>query len=80
MSEEKEQVVKVVEDKAGTIDKMLGKIVSRKLFVFFIASLFYIFSIGDGGVTFDSWLTVALVYIGMQGIADIAKKWKYGKN
>ena len=53
-------------------DKMISKIMSRKLLVWATttALLFY------DKVTSEEWIAIALAYIGSQGIADIAAKWK----
>ena len=32
-----------------------------------------------GMLTGDQWVAVSLAYIGLQGAADIASKWKHGK-
>ena len=57
------------------LDKMLGKWASRKLFVWGTATAF----LGLGMLASDDWVAVSLAYIGLQGAADIASKWKHGK-
>ena len=32
-----------------------------------------------GSLTSSDWVAVSLAYIGLQGAADIAAKWKHGK-
>ena len=57
------------------LDKMLGKCASRKLIVWGTATAF----LGLGMLASDDWVAVSLAYIGLQGAADIASKWKHGK-
>lgn len=56
----------------GLIDNKLNKWLSRKLLVFGLSTLFLLLNY----VTGDQWIAVALGYIGVQGIADIASTWK----
>ena len=46
------------------LDRLLSKLVSRKLMVWLQS--------GD-------WVAISLAYIGIQGLADIAREWKHGK-
>jgi hypothetical protein len=57
------------------LDKVLGKWASRKLIVWGTATAF----LGFGMLASDDWVAVSLAYIGLQGAADIASKWKHGK-
>ena len=57
------------------LDKMLGKWASRKLIVWGTTTAF----LGLGMLASDDWVAVSLAYIGLQGAADIASKWKHGK-
>ena len=59
----------------AVVDQALSKVVSRKFTVFSLAPLFLYL----GQVSGDQWVAVALGYIGIQGIADIATQWKHGK-
>jgi hypothetical protein len=52
------------------VDRLMGKIISRK---------FTVFSLATGSITGEQWVAISLGYIGMQGIADIATQWKFGK-
>ena len=54
------------------LDKALLRWTSRKLLVWLTTSVFLVYDI----VTSEQWVAVALVYIGTQGAADIASKWK----
>ena len=60
---------------AGKIDKLLGKWASRKLIVWGASTVL----LPLGMLTGDQWVAVSLAYIGLQGAADIASKWKHGK-
>ena len=58
------------------IDKFLGRWTSRKLMVWGAATAFLAFDqLGP-----DEWVAVSLAYIGIEGIADIATRWKHGDN
>ena len=59
------------------LDSLLSKIVSRKLMVWLTATGFMLtetlpLQSGD-------WVAISLAYIGIQGLADIAREWKHGK-
>ena len=56
----------------GFFDIITEKLVSRKLLVWVVSSSFLAF----GKITPDEWAAISLGYIGMEGIADIATKWK----
>lgn len=54
------------------IDKTLQRWTSRKLFVWACATGLLLGKFLTG----DEWVAIALVYLGSQGLADIASKWK----
>ena len=57
------------------IDKFLERRSSRKLMVWGAATAFLTFDkLGP-----DEWVAVSLAYIGIEGLADIAARWKHGK-
>mgnify|MGYP000995239497 FL=1 len=56
-------------------DRLMGKVISRKFTVFSLATLFLYL----GSITGEQWVAISLGYIGIQGIADIATQWKFGK-
>jgi hypothetical protein len=58
------------------IDRFMGKIISRKFTVFSLATVFLYL----GSITGDQWVAISLGYIGIQGVADIATQWKFGKD
>ena len=57
------------------VDKLMGKVIYRKFTVFSLATIFLYL----GSITGEQWVAISLGYIGMQGIADIATQWKFGK-
>ena len=62
-------------DKKGKLDIMLSKLLSRKLLVWVTATA-ALFVIGpDFG---DNWTSIALAYLGVEGLADIATRFKAG--
>jgi|TARA_R110000851_G_scaffold243879_1_gene396683 hypothetical protein len=54
------------------VDKSLNKFISRKLLVWLTATSF----LYTGYITNEQWVALALAYVGVQGFADIAVKWK----
>lgn len=58
--------------KAGVLDQVQEKVVSRKLLVFIAATSLMIWSSLDP----DTWAMIAAMYIGGQSVIDIAKVWK----
>ena len=58
------------------IDKFLERWTSRKLMVWGTATAFLALDkLGP-----DEWVAVSLAYIGIEGLADIATRWKHGDN
>jgi hypothetical protein len=58
----------------GVLDRIMYKLVSRKLLTFLTATGLMIWS----DLTSDTWGLIAMVYIGSQGAVDIMKVYKYG--
>lgn len=56
------------------LDKFLGRWTSRKLMVWTFATGFLAFD----KITPDEWVALSLAYIGIEGLADIATRWKHG--
>jgi len=58
------------------VDKILNKLLSRKLMVWITATSFMFLD----AVPLDSsdWVAISLAYIGLEGLADIAARWKHG--
>jgi hypothetical protein len=57
----------------GLVDLITEKFVSRKLLVWVTSTIL----LGMGSITPDEWTAIALGYIGIEGVADIAAKWKF---
>ena len=55
-------------------DKVLGKLISRKLLVFLTATGLMAYSNLDS----ETWGMIAVVYIGSQGAIDAVKTWRHG--
>ena len=56
------------------MDTYLARWTSRKLMVWTAATTFLAF----GKLGPDEWVAVSLAYIGIEGLADIATRWKHG--
>jgi hypothetical protein len=56
----------------GKIDKFLGKWASRKLLVFFIATILSFV----GNINSADWTYIAVAYIGSQALVDLMSKYK----
>ncbi len=70
--EVQEEMDKAEKEGVGLIDVLSEKILSRKLLVWIVATVF----LGFGKITPDEWMSISLGYIGIQGVADLATKWK----
>ena len=57
-------------------DKLLNKLMSRKLMVWLTATGLML----TQTVPLESsdWVAISLAYIGLEGLADIATRWKHG--
>lgn len=62
--------------RAGLVDRIIGKVISRKFTVFLTATGLMLWS----DLTSDTWGMIAIVYIGSQGVIDAALSWKHGKD
>ena len=56
----------------GLVDLVTEKFVSRKLLVWVTATVM----LGMGNITPDEWTAITLGYVGIEGMADLAVKWK----
>lgn len=74
MKKEVKQELKEKENERGVLDIITAKAISRKLLVWVTASIF----LGFGKITPDEWTAISLGYVGIEGFADIATKWKFG--
>ena len=61
------------EDK-GMLDAVQGKLISRKLLVFAVATALMYFS----DLTSETWGMIAITYIGGQTAIDFATAWRNG--
>jgi hypothetical protein len=72
MKKEVKKELKEQENDRGVIDIITAKAISRKLLVWITASVF----LGLGKITPDEWTAISLGYVGVEGFADLAVKWK----
>ena len=63
--------------KKGYLDQLQEKVVSRKLLVFIVASVFLALNFG---LDADTWGWIALMYIGTQGAIDAVKVYRGDRN
>jgi len=56
-------------------DRLLEKLMSRKLMVWLTATGLLAYS----DLTSSDWVAISLVYIGTEGLADIASRWRHGR-
>ena len=57
-------------------DKLLNKLVSRKLMVWLTATGLMLTNTVP--LHSEDWVAISLAYIGIQGLGDIAAHWKHG--
>jgi hypothetical protein len=62
-------------EKLGLLDKIIGRVISRKFFVFLTATGLLVCSMLDP----DTWGMIAMIYIGGQTVIDAAISWKHGR-
>lgn len=61
----------------GVVDIITEKAISRKLLVWIVSTVM----LALNKLTPDEWTAISLGYVGIEGIADIAIKWRgAGKN
>ena len=56
-------------------DRLLEKLMSRKLMVWLTATGLLAYS----DLTSSDWVAISLVYIGTEGLADIASRLRHGR-
>ena len=61
--------------KLGILDKIMGRLISRKFFVFLTATGLLAYNFLDA----NTWGMIAMIYIGGQTVIDAAISWKHGK-
>ena len=59
------------------LDRALNKLVSRKLMVWLTATGLMLTETVP--LHSEDWVAISLAYIGIQGLGDIAVKWKHGE-
>ena len=74
IAERVKEAIKKNEGKGSILDRILGKVVSRKLLVFATATVL----LAQYGLDPDTWGMIAIVYIGGQSVIDAAKTWRHG--
>jgi len=62
--------------KNQVLDRVLNKLISRKLMVWLTATAFMFTE--STPLQSEDWVAISLAYIGIQGLADIAAKWRHG--
>ena len=62
-------------NKLGLIDRVMGRLISRKFFVFLTATAL----LGYNYLDANTWGMIAMIYIGGQTVIDAAISWKHGK-
>tara|TARA_R110000824_G_scaffold89350_1_gene219137 strand:- start:134 stop:466 length:333 start_codon:yes stop_codon:yes gene_type:complete len=73
--EKVKEIAKKASTKNSLLDKMLGKVISRKLLVFVTATVL----LAQYGLDPDTWGMIAIVYIGGQSVVDTMKMWRHGR-
>lgn len=58
------------------LDQGLNKLLSRKLMVWTTATYLMLFT---ASLQSEDWVAISLAYIGLEGLADIATRWRHGK-
>jgi|TARA_R110001599_G_scaffold71320_7_gene199139 hypothetical protein len=64
----------IPKESLGAIDLIVGRVISRKFFVFLTATGLLTWSNLDS----DTWGMIAMIYIGGQTVIDAAVAWKHG--
>ena len=71
----KEAQALVKGEKLGLLDRIVGRIISRKFFVFLTATGLLAWA----GLDSETWGMIAMIYIGGQSVIDAAIAWRHGK-
>jgi succinate-acetate transporter protein len=59
------------------LDTALNKVMSRKLMVWGTATIFMFMDTVP--LASEDWVAISLAYIGIEGLADIASRWRHGR-
>ena len=77
VKEEIKQEISTKNNVRGVVDIITEKAISRKLLVWVVSTVM----LALNKLTPDEWTAISLGYVGIEGIADIAIKWRgAGKN
>lgn len=68
----KETEIERVIPQGGVLDRILEKAISRKLLVWLTATVF----MGFQFITGAEWIQICLLYIGIQGLADMVIEYR----
>jgi len=58
------------------LDSILSKLISRKLMVWMTATSLMLMEVVP--LQSSDWVAISLAYIGVEGLADIATRWRHG--
>ena len=58
------------------LDNILSKLISRKLMVWVTATTLMLLDAVP--LASSDWVAISLAYIGIEGLADIATRWRHG--
>ena len=58
------------------LDQGINKLLSRKLMVWSTATYLMLFT---ASLSSSDWVAISLAYIGIEGLADIATRWRHGR-
>ena len=75
IAERVKEAIKKNEGKGSILDRIVGKVVSRKLLVFATATVL----LAQYGLDPDTSGMIAIEYIGGQSVIDAAKTWRHGR-
>ena len=75
IAERVKEAIKKNEGKGSILDRIVGKVVSRKLLVFATATVL----LAQYGLDPDTWGMIAIVYIGGQSVIDAPKTCRHGR-
>lgn len=66
----------VAKYKQQVLDKLVGKMVSRKLLVWIVATA----GVPFGFITGEDWVQISMIYIGTQAVANFALEYARAKS
>lgn len=72
ITDEIKEELQTAHNKRGVVDIITEKAISRKLLVWVVSTVM----LALNKLTPDEWTAISLGYVGIEGIADIAIKWR----